>query len=134
MGMGGLAVAWDIPIGTKEIVTDKGRFFAPLGNFDVMAGYVMKLLGEHASRYEASARRIREEFSEEAMWRRYESALGGIAATPRVSRPLAGKEPPPYHPPRRILQLLPPWIRNAVRWLVGRWPRVGFALRNFRGR
>ncbi len=134
MGMGCLSVAWDIPTGTKEIVTDGGGSFAPLGNFDAMARNVMRLLAEHASRFEASSSRIRVEFSEEAMWSRYDKVLWQVVASATATRRFVGQEPPPYRPPFRIFQRLPKGVRSAVRALVGRWPRIGFALRDFRGR
>jgi glycosyltransferase involved in cell wall biosynthesis len=134
MGMGCLPVAWDIPTGTKEIVTDGNGSFTPLGNFEAMAQAVMRLVSEHALRFEASSQRIRVEFSEEAMWSRYDKVLQNIAASPIASRSFAGQEPPPYRPPLRLFQRLPMGIRSAIRSLVGRWPRIGFALRGFRGR
>jgi glycosyltransferase involved in cell wall biosynthesis len=42
IGMGCLAVAWDIPTGTKEIVRGGAGYFAPLGDFDALAGCVLR--------------------------------------------------------------------------------------------
>jgi hypothetical protein len=45
---------------------------------------------------------------------------------------LAGREPP-LSTAIQVLPELPP-ARSAARDLVGRWPRLGFLLRDFRGR
>jgi glycosyltransferase involved in cell wall biosynthesis len=134
MGMGCLAVAWDIPTGTKEIVRGGAGYFAPLGDFDALAGCVMRAISEHAANYEATMRATRDDFSESAMWSRFQRVLDSITQTTPVSRPLAGRDPPVYRPPFRLFQSLPPGMRAAVREIAGRWPRLGFMLRYLRGR
>lgn len=134
MGMGCLPVAWDIPTGTKEIVSGEEGQFAPLGDFTALAAGVLRLLERHGSIYRASSRRIRAEFSEGAMWRRYEGILEAILQRPRVAHPMAGRRPPPYRRPLRLYQWLPAGVRAAIRSFVGRWPRLGYVLRDLRGR
>lgn len=134
MGMGCLPVAWDIPTGTKEIVRDGAGYFAPLGDFDALASCVMRAVAEHAAHYEVAMRAVRDDFSEAAMWSRFQRALDSIIQSTPVSRPLAGREPPLYRPPFRFFQRLPPGVRSAARELAGHWPRLGFLLRDFRGR
>jgi glycosyltransferase involved in cell wall biosynthesis len=134
MGMGCLPVAWDIPTGTKEIVTDGSGAFVPLGDFTAMAGEVIRLIAEHASRFESASRHVRTEFSEQAMWSRYAGILEAVAQSPTAKRTFAGQEPPPYRRPIRLFQRLPSGLRASVRSFVGRWPRIGYLLRDFRGR
>jgi hypothetical protein len=134
MGMGCLPVAWDIPTGTKEIVRDGAGYFAPLGDFEALSECVIRALREHPARYEETSRAVRADFSESAMWARFERALEAILATAPVKRELEGQSPPPYRPPFRVFQKLPQGLRLALRELAGRWPRLGFALRDFRGR
>jgi hypothetical protein len=134
MGMGCLPVAWDIPTGTKEIMLDGEGHFARLGDFDALANAVLQVLDGHAARFRASSERIRVVFSEGAMWARYESMLGQVLQLAPAPRPLAGRQPPPFRRPVRFYQWLPPSLRTAIREVVGRWPRLGYALRDFRGR
>ncbi len=134
MGMGCLPVAWDIPTGTREIVSENEAAFAPLGDFEALARGVLQTLGRHASLYRASSQRIRAEFSEGAMWSRYQAVFEALSRSPPASRPNAGGQPPLYRRPLRIYQLLPPGVRSAIRAFVGRWPRLGYALRDLRGR
>jgi hypothetical protein len=134
MGMGCLAVAWDIPTGTKEIVAEGEGAFAPLGDFEALADAVLQALDRHASRFAASSRRIREQFSEGAMWSRYEAVLAETREAPPASRPRAGQQPPLYRRPIRFYQWLPRGVRSLIRTIVGRWPRLGYALRDLRGR
>lgn len=134
MGMGCLPVAWDINTGTKEIVSDGEGFFAPLGDFVSLANCVLAALGEHAARFVSSTRRIRAVFSEEAMWGRYQAIFDELAQKLAARRPLGGQRPPPFRPPPRLYQLLPPGLRQAIGATVGRAPRLGYMLRDFRGR
>jgi glycosyltransferase involved in cell wall biosynthesis len=134
MGMGCLPVAWDIPTGTKEIVSGSDGFYAPLGDFRRLAAMTQQAVEQHAARYEAAMSTARDRFSEQAMWTRYWQALESITAAPAAVRPMAGHEPGPYQPPFRFFQRLPERVRGPLRALAGRWPRLGFALRDFRGR
>lgn len=134
MGMGCLVAAWDIETGTKEIATAADGAFAPLGNYAALAANVMQLLGGHGAAYAASTTRIRAQFSESAMWARYAAAIAAVVRTPPVSRALAGQTPPPYRAPLRLYQLLPAGWRRAIRAAVGRSPRIGYAVRDLRGK
>lgn len=134
MGMGCLPVAWDIPVGTKEIVREGEGFYAKLGDFDALASSVLRAIEEHSMRHAAAMRRARDEFSETAMWQRLDGALKAIVASNPALRPRSGRVPPLYEPPVRLFQRLPEGLRSALRDLAGRWPRLGFALRHFRGR
>lgn len=134
MGSGCIPVAWDIETGTKEIVGHDDGIFAPLGDYAALARGVRRALNLHASRFSVSTARIRSRFSEEAMWRRYEAVLNDLAAHQPVHRPAGGQTPPPYRPPLRLYQLLPAGLRSAIGTAVGRSPRLGYMLRDFRGR
>ena len=135
MGMGCGVVAWDIDTGTKEIVaTTGGGQFAPLGDYASLANHVFKVLDIPDEERISIATRVRREFSEAAMWSRYEALLQDLLARPAVARPLAGGCPPPYTSPRRLFQKLPPWIRRLVRNWIGNSPRLSHMLQDFRGK
>lgn len=134
MGMGCLPVAWDIPTGTKEIVSGGDGAFARLGNFDALANCVLRSLDQHVSRFAASSERIRTEFSAGAMWSRYEAVFDKLLQLAPAPRPRAGQRPPPYRRPVRFYQWLPSGLRSRIGALVGRWPRLGYIFRDFRGR
>ena len=42
--------------------------------------------------------------------------------------------PPDYVPPQRLFQKLPEWVRGPIREVVSRSARLGYILRDFRGR
>lgn len=111
---------------------DDGAFVS-LGDYDALAEATLEVIARHGLRFETSTARIRFEFSEEAMWRRYEAAFESLLARPAVVRPQAGKVPPSYQAPIRLYQLLPASLRSAIRTAVGRSPWLGFALRDLRG-
>jgi glycosyltransferase involved in cell wall biosynthesis len=134
MGMGCLAVAWDIETGTKEIINKPEGVFIALGDYDALASGVQQAIKIHASVFEASTSRIRQEFSETAMWSRYAGAFDSILGRPRAVRNRAGQIPPLYRPPLRLYQMLPSRFRSAIRDAIGRSPRLGYALRDFRGK
>jgi glycosyltransferase involved in cell wall biosynthesis len=134
VGMGCLAVAWDIDTGTKEIVGASECVFAPLGDFTALARGVNRAIEMHGRKFTASTARIRHEFSETAMWTRYASTFESILSTRRAIRVRAGQPPPPYRRPVRLFQLLPSGLRAAIRAAIGRSPRLGYALRDFRGK
>jgi hypothetical protein len=132
--MGCTPVAWDIATGTREIVRPEEGVFVPLGDYDALARAVTEAINAHASRFRRSTLRIRSEFSEEAMWSRYAALLDELMCRPPVIRPKAGEAPPEFRPPLRLFQLLPASLRSAIRAQVGRSPRLGYLLRDFRGR
>lgn len=135
MGMGCGVVAWDIDTGTKEIVsTTGGGQFVSLGDYPALANHVLKALDIPEEERISIATRVRNEFSEAAMWSRYEVLLQDLLASPVVARPKAGGSPPPYKPPRRLFQKLPPWLRRLVRNWIGNSPRLSHALRDIRGK
>lgn len=133
MGMGCLPVAWDIDTGTKEIVSQGEGIFVSLGDYEALARGVHEALTRHASSLAKTAARIRRDFSEEAMWARYETLFSAVEAAPPALRPQAGQAPPPYRPPFRIYQLLPASLRAKIGAAVGRRPLLGHKLRHFRG-
>jgi len=134
MGMGCLPVAWDIATGTKEIVGDGEGIFVPLGDYAALARGAHEALRRHASSFAAAAARMRRDFGEEAMWSRYQALFDTLAASPPALRPQAGRTPPAYRPPLRVYQLLPAGLRARIRTIVGKSPRLGYVLRDFRGR
>lgn len=134
MGMGCLTAAWDIATGTREIVHANEYVFAALGDYEHLAVGIMELISTHETRYEASTRRIRTEFDDGAMWRKYHTLLDMLRTQTAIVRPLSLSAPPRYKTPFRVFQLLPPRVRQAIRGFVGRWPRLGYMFRDFRGR
>jgi len=134
MGMGCLAVAWDIDTGTREIVSDGEGLLAPLGDYDALARAVMTSLAMHADHHTATAVRIRRDFGEEAMWSRYACAFDRVLEAAPAIRQFAGTAPPPWRRRIRFYQWVPSGLRGAIRRLVGRSPRLGYALRDLRGR
>lgn len=134
MGMGCTVVAWDIDTGTKEIMRPGDGALAPLGDYHALALGATSAIELHGQSFIASTTRVREKFSEAAMWLRYERAFDAILNNPSVGRALAGQIPPSYRRPIRLYQLLPARLRAAMRLAVGRSPRIGYALRNFRGK
>jgi glycosyltransferase involved in cell wall biosynthesis len=134
MAMGCTPVAWDIATGTREIVMPEEGLFAPLGDYAALAHAVVEALATHEERFRASTARIRSEFGEAAMWARYSTLIDQIMQRPPAIRPRAGKLPPDFTPPLRFFQLLPASLRSAIRTQVGRSPRLGYLLRDFRGR
>jgi glycosyltransferase involved in cell wall biosynthesis len=134
MGMGCLAVAWDIETGTKEIVGMSEGAFAPLGDYGAIARSVQEVIEMHGRSFALSTARIRRVFGETAMWARYASAFESILAKSPATRVRSGQTPPLYRPPVRLYQLLPSRLREAIRTAVGRSPRTGYALRDFRGK
>lgn len=135
MGMGCVPVAWDVDTGTREIV-ESGRtgWLVPLGD---RAAFIRRIVeaARNRDRLGAAAQvRARRDFSEAAMWARYAELLAGLATHPVIERTGRGRVAPDYEPTTRYLQLLPAPVRGRVRALVGRSPRLGFWLRNLRGR
>jgi len=133
MSMGCVPVAWDIETGTKEIVTDETGFFAPLGNFTELARKVLQACAEHTRIAPRASIRAREVFSEEMMWRGYAGFFERVMQNPPRVRSLAGRVPPDFVPIRRRFQLLPASVRKTVRDFIGRWPWLGYVVRDLRG-
>jgi glycosyltransferase involved in cell wall biosynthesis len=133
MGMGCSPVAWDIATGTREIVGEAEGFFVPLGDYDALARGVHEALMRHASSFAKTTIRIRNDFSEEAMWARYQSLITAVAKSPPALRPQAGQAPPCYRPPFRKYQLVPAALRATIRAAIGRSPHLGYKMRDFRG-
>lgn len=133
MGMGCLPVAWDIESGTTEIVEPAYRHFAALGDFKELATCVQAAIADHDAMFGDATRSVIDRFSEDAMGQRYEAFVDTVLARPPVHRPLAGQAPPAYAPPRRYFQYLPAPVRAAISRFAGRWPALGYAVRNLRG-
>ncbi len=133
MGTGCLPVAWDIETGTPEIVDPQFRHFAALGNFRDLADCVEAALAAHSAQVADATKSVLDRFSEDAMGERYQAFFDLLLVRPPVQRSLAGKNPPPYVPPRRYFQYLPAPVRTAVARIAGKWPALGYAVRNLRG-
>ncbi len=135
LGMGCGVAAWDIDTGTREIVCDQAMgSFAPLGDYAALADAALGLMAASQDARRAMADHARRNFSAAAMWARYAAMLEKVMRAPPVQRAMAGENPPPYVPPRRMFQKLPEWLRAPIRDAVGRSARIGYALRDFRGR
>lgn len=133
IGMGCTPVAWDITTGTKEIVAPHEGRFVPLGAYGKMAASIVEACASHATDFAAVTARIRDDFSDVAMWASYQTLIDQLLATPSIERKFAGGIPPPYKSPIRLFQLLPAGARTAIRRSIGRSPRLGHVLRDFRG-
>jgi len=135
MGMGCLPVAWDIETGTSEIIKP-GRtgFTAPLGDVDALADAVLKACAEHAKYFKEAMHVAREQFSEEAMWSRYEALIDHLQSAPVAERPRAGQQPPRFTHPIRLFQLIPDGLRSWIREQIGRSAKLGYYLQDLRGR
>lgn len=135
MGMGCGVAGWDIDTGTKEIVfiPEEGRL-APLGDYRALATAAISMLEHGNGERQAMAQRVREQFSAGAMWTRYEGMLEQVMAGGQAHRADPGTMPPDYVPPRRLFQKLPEWVRGPIREVVSRSARLGYILRDFRGR
>lgn len=133
MGMGCVPVAWDIPTGTREIVTHETGFFAPLGDLEALAQQVAQACAEHSRLAPLVARRARELFGEEVMWQRYAKLFGEIIELPPQPHSRTGQPTPDFIPANRRFQLLPAPVRGVVRQAIGRSPWLGFLLRDLRG-
>jgi glycosyltransferase involved in cell wall biosynthesis len=134
MGVGCTPVAWDISTGTKEIIEDSEGLFVVLGDHQRLAQAVMGGLKMHAVRFPSSMSRIGAKFNEHAMWSRYDEVLEIVLKAQPSRREMAGKLPPRYSPPLRLSQFMPQRLKIAIRATIGRYPRIGYALRDFRGR
>jgi len=134
MSMGCVPVAWDIETGTKEIIpSDEIGLFAPLGNTKLLAHQVSKACNNHHLYIDRVVEHARTHFSEAAMWQGYEYLIKHLKTLKPIQRTNLGKKPIAYRPPLRYFQLFPLSARNLVRYLIGRSPRLGYWLRNFRG-
>lgn len=135
MGMGCGVAGWDIDTGTKEIVfiPEEGRL-APLGDYRALATAATSVLKHGNVERQAMAQRVREQFSAGAMWTRYEGMLEQVMAGGQAHRADPGTMPPDYVPPRRLFQKLPEWVRGPIREVVSRSARLGYILRDLRGR
>lgn len=134
MGMGCLAVAWDIETGTREIVADGEGVFAPLGDYGRLADGILELISDHEARYRGSMMRIRSRFDDHTMWAHYETIISEMHGRSVSVRPLCNQPPPSYRPPTRLFQHLPKRLRERIQGFAGRSPRLGYLLRDFRGR
>ena len=134
MSMGCVPVAWEIDTGTREIVPEGLGCFAPLGDFPALATAVWRALELQPVVGPAEMARAREDFNEETMWGGYARVVAAAMERPAALRPLVGKAPAAYQPPRRYFQKLPRWLRGFLRNWAGRSPRLGYWVRNLRGR
>ncbi|MDY6937092.1 MAG: glycosyltransferase [Cyanobacteriota bacterium] len=134
MGMGCVPVAWDIETGTREIATaNESGLFAPLGDTAALADLVSLGCRNYPTLGPAAMERARSHFDSTTMWQGYESLLKKLDRLPPLTRNRVGESPQPYQPPQRQYQKIPAPIRAAIRQFVGRYPRLGYWVRDFRG-
>lgn len=135
MGMGCLPVAWDIESGIKEIVDhDRTGFLARLGDIEALTRQVVIAFEKYQELAPVALAKARRQFSEREMWRRYESNLLDVLLyRVPVKRPKAGKTPPQHEKHTHFFQLLPVNIRQKIRKIISRSPRLAYWLRNLRG-
>ena len=133
MSMGCVPVLWDIPIGAREVVTNSTGLFAPLGDYDFLARQIVRAITQHPRLSPLAIHRARENFSEEEMWRGYASLMHELLESTSPVRSHAGSSPPEFKRVQPRLQLLPAPLRNIMRSIIGRWPRLGYLLRDLRG-
>jgi len=134
MGMGCVPVAWDVETGTQEIVTaGEDGILVPLGDTDALAEGVLRALEQYETMGARAREVARTQFSEKAMWHRYAHFLGDLTDREPVRREHAGGIPPEYGPPTRYFQLLPSGLRDALRSVIAKSPRLSYWLRDWRG-
>lgn len=135
MSMGCVPIAWDINTGTAEIVTrDKTGLLAPLGDTAALARQVIRGCEDYDAFGTAVMKHARESFNATVMWHHYETFLKHLCTLQPLVRSKSGQVPAPFTPPTRYFQLLPSIMRSPLRNLIGRHPRLGYWLRDFRGR
>lgn len=133
MSMGCVPVAWDIETGTKTLLeANVHGLYAPLGDYEAFAAAVLNALRNHSEFSSAAMLRARTEFTEEAMWCRYEHVIRRCVANPLAVRPLAGTPPPSFKARPRLGRMLPAWIWKPARDFVTNNPRLAYKLRDFR--
>jgi glycosyltransferase involved in cell wall biosynthesis len=133
MSMGCVPVAWDIETGTKTLVQARVQgLFAPLGDYDAFAAAVLQAVQNHSQLGAAAVVRARTEFTEEAMWSRYEQLITQCVASPKSLRPLAGHPPPRFKARPRLGRILPGWIWKPARNFITSNPRLAYLLRDLR--
>lgn len=134
MSMGCVPVAWDIETGTKVIVTaNETGLFAPLGNIRALASQALYICNHYQQFCQAVIRRARLDFSEEVMWKEYQSLLDHLVSLKPISRSKVGQPVEDFQPPVHRFQLFPPRLRAAIRFVIGRSPNLGYWLRDLRG-
>jgi glycosyltransferase involved in cell wall biosynthesis len=134
MSMGCLPVAWNIDTGTREIVHDNETgLFARLGDIVALSRTVLRAIEVQPRLELATMKRARDNFNENIMWRGYANLFAELASRPPLMRSCAGQTAPPYSPPTRIFQRAPASLRAPIRAWVGRSPRLGYWVRDFRG-
>jgi hypothetical protein len=133
MSMGCVPVAWDIETGTKTLVeANVHGFFVRLGDYQAFASAVLQAVERHRELGASAILRARSEFTEEAMWKRYEQVLNRCLSGRNPVRPLAGKRPPQFKPRRRLGRLLPGWLWQPLRAFVTQNPRLAYRFRDLR--
>lgn len=133
MSMGCVPVAWDIETGTKTLVRASVHgLFAPLGDYEALASAALDALRNHTALGQAAMLRARTEFTEAAMWERYERVLNQCVLNPKSVRPLAGNQPPPFKARRRLGRVMPAWIWKPARDFVTNNPWLAYKLRDLR--
>lgn len=134
MSMGCVPVAWDIDTGTREIVTaDETGLFAPLGDFRRLAHQVMAACENYQKFHQPVIDAARTRFNARGMWQGYQALIAHLAKQQPIERSKAEQTPQRYQPPVRRFQLLPASVRTVIREIVGRNPKLGYWLRDFRG-
>lgn len=134
MSMGCVPIAWDIETGTKEIVGgSKSGVFVPLGNTEALAQKILEVLEFYPDYKEETINHAWTYFSAPVMGQKYEELVDTVVSQHQILREKAGRTPPDYKAPVRRFQLLPKFIRSAIRTAVGRSPSLGYWLRDLRG-
>jgi glycosyltransferase involved in cell wall biosynthesis len=135
MGMGCVPVAWDVETGTKEItVADKTGLFAPLSDTESLAKQVIYACANYQYFQSAVIERARSDFNETIMWQGYQLLIERVSAEAPIERTNQNEQPAPFQRPVRRFQLLPAGIRSLIREFIGRSPKLGYWLRDMRGR
>ena len=122
----------DIPTENKEIVEKHEGVFVRLGDYAALAWAVQEGRGFQQSSLVSRTTRIRERFSAEAMWARYEPILKELLAAPAAVRPRAGQLPQTYRPRLRLFKGSH-WMRVTIGWVIAKSPTLANLLANLRG-
>lgn len=130
MSMGCVPVTWDIPeTATDEIVPPDCRFSAPFADYAQAARVTLAAIEARGAIASALANEARTQFSEAAMWARYETLIHHIMMQPRARRDKAGQTPPAYRPPVRATHMIPKPLWNFLRPRLARSAHLFRALR-----
>jgi glycosyltransferase involved in cell wall biosynthesis len=125
MSMGCLPVVWNVPSnGIVEIVGAKYEFAVPEGDVAAAAKAVYAAIDRRAALAQQFRENVRKRFSVDEMWNGYSRLLSAVSLAVPRNRQRAGQLPEPYRPKFRVLQLVPPRLKEIIGAGLARYPAV----------